>query len=93
MLVKMLTLAAGPTGAMRVGKTYDLPIDQAKALIEGKYAEAVPVNLKHQTPDGEPLETADARSEVETRSTPIPTPGGSGRKRGGKSAKGEDSAE
>lgn len=39
--VRMRTLASGPEGIMRPGRTYDIDAGQAKELIEGGYAEAV----------------------------------------------------
>lgn len=39
--VKMKTLSAGPDGVMDIGKVYDVTAKEAKALIEGRYAEAV----------------------------------------------------
>jgi hypothetical protein len=41
MKVKMRTLAAGPDGLYQPGQEIDLPAKQARALIEGGYAEAV----------------------------------------------------
>lgn len=38
MKVTMRTTAAGPNGQMFPDKTYDIPSDQAKALIDGGYA-------------------------------------------------------
>lgn len=41
MKIRMKTLAAGPAGVYRPGQEVDLPADEARALIEGGYAEAV----------------------------------------------------
>lgn len=41
MKIRMLTLAAGPDGVLQPGQEVDLPGEQARALIEGGYAEAV----------------------------------------------------
>ena len=41
MKVRMRTLAAGPGGVLRPGQVVDLPEKQARALIQGGYAEEV----------------------------------------------------
>lgn len=41
MKIKMLTLAAGPDGVKHPGEIYDVDTKEGKALIEGRYAEAV----------------------------------------------------
>lgn len=41
MKIKMLTLAAGPDGVKHPGTIYDVDAKEGKALIEGRYAEAV----------------------------------------------------
>lgn len=38
MLIKMVTLMAGPLGVREAGKIYEVPDVEAGALIEGKYA-------------------------------------------------------
>jgi len=38
MLIKMLTLQAGPTGTREAGQVYDVSTKEAQALIEGGYA-------------------------------------------------------
>ena len=38
MRVKMLTLAVGPKTHLEIGKVYDLPPEQADALIAGRHA-------------------------------------------------------
>ena len=41
MLVRMRTTYAGNRGTCTPGNTIDVPDDEARALIEGRYAEAV----------------------------------------------------
>jgi len=38
MNVRMRTLSAGPAGTLEIGKVYDLPEKEARALIDGRYA-------------------------------------------------------
>ncbi len=40
--IKMLTLAAGPAGAMHPGKTYPVDDKTAKTLVNGRFAEYAP---------------------------------------------------
>ncbi len=40
--IKMLTLAAGPAGAMHPGKTYPVDDKTAKMLVDGRFAEYAP---------------------------------------------------
>lgn len=41
MKIKILTLSAGPAGVRQPGKVYDVPPEEAAALIEAGYAEQV----------------------------------------------------
>ncbi|MGM0882603.1 MAG: hypothetical protein ACQEXQ_16370 [Bacillota bacterium] len=36
--IKMNTLSAGPEGTLHQGGIYSLPVDEAKELVDGKYA-------------------------------------------------------
>ena len=56
MKISMKTLASGPTGVLRPGVVYDLPEEEAKQLIEGRYA------IEAKTPD--PASGADAAKVV-----------------------------
>lgn len=53
MKVKMLTLAAGPDGVKHPGGIYDVDAKEGKALIEGRYAEAVDVTAEQEQPEDE----------------------------------------
>lgn len=48
MLVKMLTLQAGPTGTREPGQVYEVSAKEGKALIDGGYA----VEAKREAPVG-----------------------------------------
>ena len=39
--VEMKTLSCGPNGTLRPGEVYELPDEEAKQLIEGRYAKIV----------------------------------------------------
>jgi len=54
MWIEMKTLMAGPGGVREAGKTYDVPDKEAKALIEGGFAEQV------EAPRRRPVEQAVA---------------------------------
>ena len=41
MLIRMRTLAAGPSGVFMPSQEYDVPASEAKSLVAGGYAEAV----------------------------------------------------
>ena len=47
MWIEMKTLMAGPGGVREAGKVYDVPDKEAKALIEGGYAEQVEAPRRH----------------------------------------------
>jgi hypothetical protein len=70
MRVKMKTLAAGPDGVLRPGQEVDLPTAQAKALIEGGYAE--PVGTVQETAAVEPSEKAVMPKKTKRRSSRKP---------------------
>lgn len=53
MKVKMLTLAAGPDGVKHPGEIYDVDAKESKALIEGRYAEAVDTAAEQEQPEDE----------------------------------------
>ena len=74
--VKMKTLSAGPNGVMREGGEYEVPADQAKALIDGHYAEAC--GEPSRPHKGEPVETAtpDRAPETAAKHTEPPHKGG-----------------
>lgn len=48
MKIKMLTLAAGPDGVKHPGTIYDVDVKEGKALIEGRYAEAVDATAEQE---------------------------------------------
>lgn len=41
MKIKMRTLSAGPDGVMDVGKIYTVSVEEARQLVDGRYAEAL----------------------------------------------------
>lgn len=53
MKIKMLTLAAGPDGVKHPGEIYDVNTKEGKALIEGRYAEAVDVTAEQEQSEDE----------------------------------------
>ncbi len=46
MKIKILTLMAGPDGIRKPGQVFDLPQDEADALIAGGYAEKMDATAK-----------------------------------------------
>jgi hypothetical protein len=58
MKISMKTLASGPNGVLRPGEVYNLSDEEAKQLIEGRYAEAVE--------DAAPPHVTDAEAVVAT---------------------------
>lgn len=52
--IKMLSMSAGPAGTYLVGCVYNVPVDEAKELINGGFA--VPVKEVYETGIMEPQE-------------------------------------
>lgn len=46
MIVKMLTVSAGPKGVLRIGDTVEVSEDEAKLLINGGFASIVKKTTK-----------------------------------------------
>lgn len=68
MIVKMLSLQAGPSGVRQPGHVYDVPDKEAKALIEGGYAVEAPKQAKPEravTGRGRERATAVAEESAE----------------------------
>ncbi len=63
----MKTLAAGPDRIMQPGKTYNLPSDEAKRLIDGGFAvqSSDPVTRISERPDPEETKGPDDEDEVD----------------------------
>ena len=64
MNIRMLALQAGPTGVRELGKVYDVPDQEAKALIAGGYAEPVKAKVVEA---GQPAPTAESSSAEEAK--------------------------
>lgn len=69
MNVKMLTLDAGPDGVRQPGKIYDVPANEAKALIAGGYAIDA-TNLKDPKRRGAPQQAVARRGKTATETDP-----------------------
>ena len=65
MKISMKTLASGPTGVLRPGVVYDLPEEEAKQLIEGRYAAAVEDSTPAPGPDAAKVVVPVEESKVE----------------------------
>jgi hypothetical protein len=64
--VRMKTLAAGPDGVLQAGQVVDLPSQQAKAFLDGGYAEEF-VESKVERATKEPKEKATASAQSESK--------------------------
>lgn len=61
----MITLASGPDGSYYPGAVYDLPVEEAKSLVVGGYAE--PVKGSYETAAVETPETEMMESPIKKK--------------------------
>lgn len=65
MKISMKTLASGPTGVLRPGVVYNLPEEEAKQLIDGRYAVAVEDSTPAPGPDAAKVVVPVEESKIE----------------------------
>ena len=71
MLIKMLTLQAGPQGTREAGQFYDVPDKEAKALIKDGYAVQAPRKAPFERATGRGgRERAAAKNEEAVKISP-----------------------